>query len=153
MSRVSLNKSQYSQYGSRRVRKISTVRFENSSLFGNMRAFKRFLSSFLGDLIRFEFQGTIVSLFFIVSSYVFGNNTWLSLDKCNLHFCSSFWQTRNTIHAFVYIVSTAVYHCVLVCTICTRCKCDTTVTKTRSKTILLSSFLCLDVRWRTLYQF
>lgn len=59
MSRVSLNKSQYSQYGSRRVRKISTVRFENSSLFGNMRAFKRFLSSFLGDLIRFKFQGTI----------------------------------------------------------------------------------------------
>lgn len=59
MSRVSLNKSQYSQYGSRRVRKISTVRFENSSLFGNMRAFKHFLSSFLGDLIRLEFQGTI----------------------------------------------------------------------------------------------
>lgn len=55
MSRVSLNKSQYSQYGSRRVRKISTVRFENSSLFGNMRVFKRFLSSFLGDLIRLEF--------------------------------------------------------------------------------------------------
>lgn len=27
MSRVSLNKSQYSQYGSRRVRKISSVRF------------------------------------------------------------------------------------------------------------------------------
>lgn len=33
MSRVSLNKSQYSQYGSRRVRKISTVCFEGIRVY------------------------------------------------------------------------------------------------------------------------
>lgn len=87
MSRVSLNKSQYSQYGSRRVRKISTVRFEDLSLFGKARAttFTRLLrdsiSSFLGDLICLEFRGTLVSFRFVPFYIVSRRNCFVCLSS------------------------------------------------------------------------